>query len=432
MKLKDNKKFRFIDLFAGAGGLSEGFIRAGFEPIAHVEIDKAACNTLRTRSAFHYLRDNNNLSAYIDYLSGKISRSEFYNSVPGNVISSVINKAIGAENNNSIFKSIDELKGNSEIDLIIGGPPCQAYSLIGRATDKNGMKDDERNYLFIQYGEFLKKYKPKLFVFENVIGLFSAKDKDGNRYLDKLINLYRELGYETEFKALNASDFGVLQQRKRVILIGKKGTETGFYPEFEKQESTHLVKEVFAGLPKLMAGEGSLGKTFYTDNKKEGYLFDKKIRTEMPFTTYHIARPHNDQDKEIYRIAVNKWISTRERLNYNDLDDRLQTHKNKHSFTDRFKVVAGDLPAAQTVVAHIAKDGHYYIHPDITQNRSISVREAARIQSFPDDFYFEGENEKPNRTSAYKQIGNAVPVVLAEVIATKVKDILINSSPQKK
>lgn len=424
MKLSKNRSFRFIDLFAGAGGLSEGFIRAGFEPVAHVELDRAACNTLRTRAAFHYLKSNNQLSVYTDYLSGKISRSEFYNCVPDNIISTVINNAIGAENNESIFKSIDKLNNDGEIDLIIGGPPCQAYSLIGRAADKNKMKDDERNYLYIQYGEFLKKYKPKFFVFENVIGLFSAKDKDGNKYLDKLLNLYRELGYETEYKALNASDYGVLQQRKRVILIGKRGTDTGFYPEFEKQESNYFVSEIFSGLPRLKAGEGKMGQTFYTDDKKDGYLFDKKIRSEIPFTTYHIARPHNEQDKEIYRIAVNKWTEKKERLNYNDLEDRLQTHKNRHSFTDRFKVVAQDLPAAQTVVAHIAKDGHYYIHPDINQNRSITVREAARIQSFPDDFYFEGENEKPNRTSAYKQIGNAVPVVLAEIIAEKVKGLL--------
>ena len=170
----------------------------------------------------------------------------------------------------------------------------------------------------------------------------------------------------------------------------------------------------------MQAGEGKTGVTHYISNEISEYLQKKNISNGLGFTTLHIARPQNEQDKEIYRIAVKKWLEKNERLNYNDLEGRLQTHKNKHSFVDRFKVVAPNLPASHTVVAHIAKDGHYYIHPDIEQNRSLTVREAARIQSFPDDFYFEGESEKPSRTSAFKQIGNAVPVLLGEVIAKEI------------
>lgn len=133
--------------------------------------------------------------------------------------------------------------------------------------------------------------------------------------------------------------------------------------------------------------------------------------------TQHIKRPHTEQDKEIYRIAVEKWKSKMGRLDYNDLPERLKTHKNRNAFLDRFKVVADNVNYSQTVVAHIAKDGHYYIHPDIEQNRSISVREAARLQSFPDDYYFEGVKEGRNRTSAFKQIGNAVPPLMIEKIA---------------
>lgn len=422
MKSK-TKKTRFIDLFAGAGGLSEGFIRQGFEPVAHVEMDNAACNTLLTRTAYHYLKQTNKIDTYVDYLKNKITRTELYGFLPSELKDSVINAAIGTENNQMIFDRIDKLKKEEPIDLIIGGPPCQAYSLIGRAADKNGMKDDGRNFLYVQYGEFLKKYQPRYFVFENVIGLYSAKAPNGERYLDKLIQLYESLGYKTELSTLNAADFGVLQQRRRVILIGKKGTETGFYPKFEKKELGVTVEEVFKGLPKLNAGEGKMGFTSYVNNDKTGYLFDKKIRNGLDFTTLHIARPQNEQDKEIYRVAIKKWIEKGERLNYNDLEGRLQTHKNRHSFVDRFKVVAPDLCASQTVVAHIAKDGHYYIHPDIKQNRSLSVREAARLQSFPDDFYFEGQTEKPSRTAAFKQIGNAVPVLLGEEIAKEIKKL---------
>lgn len=419
-----NNKIRYIDLFAGAGGLSEGFVRQGFEPVAHVEIDRAACNTLLTRTAYHYLKENMQYEKYTDYLKGKIKRSDLYALLPEKLRKSVINAPISDENNQMIFDKIDDINAGAKIDLIIGGPPCQAYSLIGRAADKNKMKEDDRNFLYIQYGEFLKKYKPDYFVFENVIGIYSAKDKDGVRYLDKIIALYREIGYETEYETLNAADFGVLQQRRRVILIGKRGTEKGFYPDFIKQTLNVTVDEIFKGLPKLKAGEGKMGTTSYLSGEVSKYLLEKKILNGLDFTTLHIARPQNEQDKEIYREAINKWFDKGERLNYNDLDGRLQTHKNKHSFVDRFKVVAPNLPASQTVVAHIAKDGHYYIHPDIEQNRSITVREAARIQSFPDDFYFEGESEKPNRTAAFKQIGNAVPVVLAEEIACKIKKIL--------
>lgn len=420
MKSK-TKKIRFIDLFAGAGGLSEGFIRQGFEPVAHVEMDKAACNTLRTRTAYYYLKETNQFNKYLKYLNGDIKRSELYALLPDKLKKSVINLAIGEENNQEIFNRIDELNEEQHIDLIIGGPPCQAYSLINRQSINKKEDEDHRNLLFVEYGKFLEKYQPNYFVFENVIGLYSAKDKEGNKYLDQLIELYRELGYETELNTLNASDYGVLQQRRRVILIGKKGTEKGFYPTFEKQKKTVNVDEVFKGLPKLQAGEGKMGVTPYIASDVSEYLLEKKITNGLDFTTLHIARPQNEQDKEIYRIAINKWLDKGERLNYNDLEGRLKTHKNRHSFVDRFKVVAPNLNASQTVVAHIAKDGHYYIHPDIEQNRSLSVRESARIQSFPDDFYFEGESEKPSRTSAFKQIGNAVPVVLAEEIAIKMR-----------
>lgn len=416
MKSQTNK-IRFIDLFAGAGGLSEGFIRQGFEPVAHVEMDKAACNTLRTRTVYHYLKETNQFEKYTDYLKGKIKRSELYSLLPENLFKSVIHSAISAENNKMIFNQIDEINKGQKVDLIIGGPPCQAYSLIGRAADKNKMKDDERNFLYVQYGEFLKKYQPDYFVFENVIGLYSAKDKAGVRYLDKLIELYREIGYETKYQTLNASDFGVLQQRRRVILIGKRGTDIGFYPKFIKNQKQVNVEEVFKGLPKLHAGEGKMGVTPYMSNEVSEYLLEKQITNGLDYTTLHIARPQNEQDKEIYREAIIKWFEKGERLNYNDLEGHLKTHKNRHSFVDRFKVVAPNLPASQTVVAHIAKDGHYYIHPDIEQNRSLSVREAARLQSFPDDFYFEGESEKPSRTAAFMQIGNAVPVLLGEEIA---------------
>jgi DNA (cytosine-5)-methyltransferase 1 len=166
-------------------------------------------------------------------------------------------------------------------------------------------------------------------------------------------------------------------------------------------------------LPKLQNGQGTLGIVNYKKETTE-YLKESGIRNCIDFTTQHIARPHNENDLEIYRIAVELW-KEKKRLNYATLPKRVIKHKNTTSFTNRFQVVNGD-GISNTVVAHIAMDGHYYIHPDIKQNRSITVREAARIQSFPDDFYFEG-----GRTGAFKQIGNAVPPLMAEEIAKKIK-----------
>ena len=415
----------FIDLFSGAGGLSEGFIRAGFNPVAHVEIEKAACNTLITRTAYHHLEKSGNLQPYIDYIQNKITRTELSSLIPKNQKESVINMSIGGKNNQIIFDKIDSLKEGKPIDLIIGGPPCQAYSLVGRSRDENRMQGDSRNYLFKEYARFLEYYQPKYFVFENVIGLLSAKTKNGDSYLQMMLDLFEDKGYYTEYKVLEAKNFGVLQNRKRVILIGKKNGEKGFYPEFEKVETNVTVSEIFMDLPELTAGTGNFYKTKYK-SYSGNYLFQSQIRNGLDFTTQHIARPHTEQDKGIYKLAVEKWENGQQRLNYNDIPGKWQTHKNKKSFVDRFKVVAGDLPHSQTVVAHICKDGHYYIHPDINQNRSLTPREAARLQTFPDDFYFEGVSEKPSRTAAFKQIGNAVPPLMAESIAYKLKEIILN------
>lgn len=413
----------FIDLFSGAGGLSEGFIRAGFKPVAHVEIDKAACNTMITRAAYHYLKKTDNFQPYLEYLQNKISRTELYSLIPEKERESVINLPIGGENNKIIFNKIDSLREKKSIDLIIGGPPCQAYSVVGRSRDKNRMQGDSRNYLFIEYAKFLEYYQPKYFVFENVIGLKSAKTKDGKSYLEMMCDLFKEKGYHTEYKVLEAKDFGVLQNRRRIILIGKKGGKEGFYPEFEKVKLNITVSEIFKDLPELQAGQGD----YYTAEYKKyngTYLFESHIRNGLSFTTQHIARPHTEQDKGIYRLAVEKWEDGQQRLNYNDIPSNWKTHKNTKSFVDRFKVVAADLPYSQTVVAHICKDGHYYIHPDKNQNRSLTPREAARLQTFPDDFFFEGVSEKQSRTAAFKQIGNAVPPLMAEKIAEKIWEII--------
>lgn len=415
----------YIDLFSGAGGLSEGFKRAGFDPIAHVEVDTAACFSLKTRAAYYYLKENGLIGKYEEYLRGEADRSELYGLVPANILSSVINLGISEENNANIFKKIEEHLGNNEVDFIIGGPPCQAYSLVGRARSETNMQRDPRNFLYVQYANYLEKYKPKMFMFENVLGLKSAGK---GVYLQNMEKLFFKKGYKIHVFSVKAECFGVLQKRRRLIIIGWRDDFVPNLPDLDNFEYglTGVVSDLFTDLPIIQAGGGIDKFSSYSTDSNE-YLNKSHIRNGISILTQHIARPHNIQDKEIYRIATGKWNEDQARLNYNDLPDYLKTHKNRASFFDRFKVVASDLSASHTIVAHIAKDGHYYIHPDERQNRSISVREAARLQSFPDDFYFEGVKENSNRTASFKQIGNAVPPLMAEIIANKINNSLQNA-----
>lgn len=408
-----NKKLNFIDLFAGAGGLSEGFIRAGFNPIAHVEMNKDACDTLKTRTAYHYLKESKRIDEYYDYLKGNILRDELWKKIPNHLIKSVINKEISQKTLPEIFDIIDiELKGK-EVDLVIGGPPCQAYSVAGRA--RKNMEDDPRNYLYKHYIKFLNRYKPKMFVFENVPGILSASNGE---YLEKIFKAVKKEGYELEKKVLNAKNFNVLQDRKRVIIIGWQKSLKLEYPQFEEKEVQYeVLKHLFSDLPRLKSGQGEWNVSKYI-KKTNSYLETTGIRNGINFTTQHIARFNNENDLEIYRIAVEKWTKENKRLNYSELPKELIKHSNIKSFTNRFQVV-NHKGISHTVVAHICADGHYYIHPDASQNRSITVREAARIQSFPDDYFFES-----SRTAAFKQIGNAVPVLMAEGIANKIKKMI--------
>ena len=419
-----NRKPQFLDLFAGAGGLSEGFIQVGFAPVAYVESDQAACFTLRTRTAYHWLKAQDRIDLYAAYLNGELSRPDFYAQIPSQVVASIINAEIGDATLPDIFQKIDKLLGNRQLDLIIGGPPCQAYSVIGRSRDENGMRGDRRNYLYNYYAEFLKRYRPLYFLFENVPGLLSAKNEDNNRYFDAMRCLFRECGYETEFNTLSAENYGVLQRRQRVFLVGKRGNATSFYPQPAKWIPNVYVNEVFCDLPALAAGEGSPGPC-RVQAYNGTWQYNAGVRNDNLPVTWHQARPHRDQDLEIYRIAVDLWDKEQIRLHYNRLPEHLKTHRNRNSFLDRFKVVALNLPFSQAVLAHISKDGHYYIHPDRDQNRSITPREAARLQTFPDDYYFESRNGVPSRTHAFRQIGNAVPVLLARKIADKLKEVLL-------
>lgn len=411
--------YNFIDLFAGAGGLSEGFVQAGFNPIAHVEMNAFAAQTLETRSAYYYLKDHNQQDVYYDYLKGKMKRAEFLEHVPKECLKSVFCETMSDETLPGLLGSIDEIcrqNGIEKVDVIIGGPPCQAYSLVGRAQSSHmekPMSKDPRNELYKLYVQFLNHYKPKMFVLENVMGIASA---NGGRTWQDVQAYLKSAGYEIEFHEQNSKNFGVLQSRRRMIIVGWLKDSGLKYPEFEKVETNAVVKDLFADLPHLTPGARA-GE--YAETPASEYVTKYGIREPEDVLTAHTARPNKERDIEIYKKAIELWNNGHKRLNYNDLPDELKTHRNRNSFLDRFKVVEGDEPCCHTMLAHISKDGHYFIHPDINQHRSITVREAARIQSFPDSYFFEGP-----RTAQFVQIGNAVPPLMAKGIACGIAEQL--------
>ena len=352
---------KVIDLFAGVGGLSLGFEKCGFDVILANEYDPSIA------------------AAYeMNHKGTKM--------IVGDITALDLEKTFGSY--------------EGKVDVVIGGPPCQAYSVAGRARMGKAVEDDPRNGLYKYYVQFLDRYKPEMFVFENVLGIITAKRGEPFADLKKLVD---ELGYDMEARVQIASQHGVLQKRQRVIIVGWMRSESNKYgyPELTVEEMCYSVmKDLFADLPLRKAGEGKLCETIsYTKPLSEmEYLKQSGIRGVLDFTTQHIARPTNDNDREIYKIAVDMWFDGKRRLNYAELPSRLQKHKNKETFLNRFSVVDPD-GCCHTVVAHIAMDGHYYIYPTpnptLENVRSITVREAARLQSFPDDYFFEG-----SRTSA--------------------------------
>lgn len=393
-------KFTFIDLFAGCGGLSEGFYRQGFEALAHVEINHWACETLRARMKYYGYK---------------------------NVEEEVIEHDITSDD---IISRLDNAIKGRPVDIIIGGPPCQAYSTAGRVRDGKKMATDARNYLFESYVKILEYYKPKFFVFENVTGLLNAQVNGAPifpKVLKALGNEYKVLG-DPVVLVHNTADFGVPQLRKRVIImgvrkdIGRKDvtdlynsvTKTHWNPEVPENERNgrkHFVdvRQAIGDLPPVEPGQDASTDKFDYPCDNE---FLKRIGNPgiHPLKD-HVARKNNDLDRERFQVMIhNHW-------SFGQLRREMPQYEHEHArvFDNSYVVQWWDLPS-KTILAHIHKDGFQYIHPDEAQRRTFTVREAARIQSFPDDFEFKGA-----RGEKYKQIGNAVPPLFAEALAKSIK-----------
>lgn len=403
------KKYNVIDLFAGCGGLLEGFLHAeSYFPVASVEWEKAPLETLKNRLKTRWSMDNADEKCLLmdiqqdEKLFGGWKDDETY----GNGI--------------GLDKLVDKY---GKVDLIIGGPPCQAYSVAGRIRDKDAMVYDYRNYLFENYLKVVNKYRPKLFVFENVPGMLSAKP-GGVPVTDLIKKEIESIGYEIvddlkQYALLDSSDFGVPQARKRIIIIGlnkdyyenPQETLRNFYTEILSKYKVDKKKTLWDAI-------GDLPKAYPTDEYREN-------RTRFSHTIpdcdikNHLPRYHNKGDIELFKILAedieqgrNEFTSSAElnRLYYERTGKETNVHK--------YHVLRKNQPST-TIIAHLNKDGLRFIHPDPEQGRSITVREAARLQTFDDDYEFicaQGAN--------YKMIGNAVPPLLAKCIAEALKEIL--------
>lgn len=407
-----NKKYTFIDLFAGCGGLSEGFMESGhFRGLAHIEWELPMVQTLRNRLVKKWQESDEQAQNRVILFD--IQRTDEL--LNGNW--SKESKDLYAKYNSlEAQKGLKQLINGESVDLIIGGPPCQAYSIHGRATDKNSMQDDYRNYLFESFVKVVEDIKPKAFIFENVTGMLSAKP-GGKPVVERIYKAVSEIGYTIlepqKFKdaVYNAFDYSVPQNRERVILCGVKNGSglsiTDFYDTLSNSKSNkHLtVRDTIGGLPPIFP----LKKI----EKVKGRNVSHYATDETD--PFHLPRHCSSRDIQVFR----EWIAND--MNKCSQQEAIAFYKKvtgKETLYRKYRNLEWDKPSP-TVVAHLQKDGFMFIHPDIEQARFITIREAALLMSFPKDFEFIG-----NRAYCYKMIGNAVPVNFAKAIADSIYKII--------
>ncbi|SEH04943.1 DNA cytosine methyltransferase [Candidatus Venteria ishoeyi] len=513
-----------VDLFAGPGGLGEGFSaytdsdgNPVFDIVLSIEKQQDAHSTLELRSFFRKFPKDKKPEEYYQYLRKEISRKELFESYPKEA-GCAKNEAWKAElgNNSSelnmrIDSRIREMKENTPNNcwVLIGGPPCQAYSVVGRSRNK-GIKDyspenDHRSYLYKQYLRIISEHKPALFVMENVKGMLSSK-LNGKSVFEKIIDDLQHPSrskiipssekYEMEYEIypltfpqsqnknkkykpedfiIESEKYGIPQARHRVILLGVRKDFTLCKPGSLIENSVVTVHDVIGNLPKLRSGlsreydsldtwvkqliaaadspwleNGIKNKKFkelqeivlnvlleiekqYLNRGNEFIFCKPEVKSELVWwyidnnldgVCNHASRSHMSEDlhRYLYAACFSKYFG------YSPIimefpEELIPNHKNAKSghFNDRFRVQLKDKPAS-TITSHISKDGHYFIHYDPEQSRSLTVREAARLQTFPDNYFFEG-----SRTQQYIQVGNAVPPLLASKIAEVVYELIVKN-----
>jgi len=407
------KKYNTIDLFAGCGGLMDGFMQeGGYDTLACVEWETFPCLTLANRLEKRWHHKN----AKEEVVRFDIQRTD-------ELINGFDDEEYGKH------KGLKKLIGDKHVDIVIGGPPCQAYSLAGRIRDPHGMRDDYRNYLFESYIRILQYFKPTFFVFENVVGMLSATP-DGTPIVDKISKAFNDAGYCVidDFKdaVYDVADFGIPQHRKRVIILGvnkmlaSKDTEVcqkiieefykGLMPKYKKMASPRTVKDAIGNLPVLLPSKEVI--------RKDGHKYSH-VPIDGSGVMNHIPRFHSERDQKIFTMLGEDIASGRnEFVSTESLKGLYTKMTGKKSNIHKYYVLRWNEPS-NTIPAHLYKDGMRHIHPDPSQARSITVREAAKLQTFADDFEFLGP-----MMAQYKMIGNAVPSDFAKTIAKGLHVIL--------
>lgn len=407
-------KITFIDLFSGCGGLTEGFLQSEkFEGLAHLEWDLPMVDTLRHRLMKKW--GHSKEESFRNVIHFDIQKTdELFN---GNWSNETKTKFLKTNHEDISKLGLHGLVNGRKVNMIIGGPPCQAYSIAGRAQDKNGMKDDYRNYLFESFVALVNEFNPDVFVFENVPGLLSAKPGD-ILVTERIFKAFENIGYQIRDpkniskSVYTASDLGVPQKRNRVIIVGvKKDGELDvekIYSSIDKFKSKNeiTVKDAIGHLPPIFPLEQPI--------KENGKNVSHKIST-IKQIKFHEPRFHNLRDISIFKTWVNENYNkstSKEKIAFYNSQIGKTTNHGKYRNLEWDKL-------SPTIVAHLNKDGLMFIHPDGKQARSITIKEAALLQSFPEDFEFLGSN-----AYCYKMIGNAVPPEMAKKIALAISENL--------
>lgn len=513
-----------IDLFAGPGGLNEGFAQvtakgsAAFSILGSYEVTPEACQTLHLRSYYRRLieaADTRGLARYDAFARCELSLDALPSSSAQRLLwdeTQVIPVRLGVETRGqsdvdmrSALSNHSRDGGDSEELVVIGGPPCQAYSLAGRSRRAHDetFAEDEKHHLYREYLHFIATHRPSVFVMENVQGLLTAKSvsntgghttfsDSGERIVRQIFDDLRNPadGLEYVLRPLvdsgedspeprdfivNMAEHGVPEARRRLIVVGVRSDlaqdrRDDLHMSLKKVTRQRNVREALAGLPTVRSGisrglddwhdwlalrdrgraaylasraseghpvviadsarneELSRGSRFILQSDSAWPFGDELRSRDLGGVIQHESRAHMPADLVRYEFySLDAAYGGGRRLKVGDLPDALlPDHRNVKlaadrrnlPFADRFRVQQWDRPSS-TVTSHIAKDGHAFIHPDPDQMRSLTVREAARLQTFPDDFVFCG-----NRTQQYHQVGNAVPPLMAKRIGELVYELI--------